>query len=96
MRLPPDHPTSVFISLFLLLPSITIALSIDCEHIRVKDTSFNFKPLDAPHSLYSVKEHPNIIKTTTFTFNICRPLERQKGVPRDEYCPHGSRGKSDC
>lgn len=95
MRLLPSPP-SPLTSLLLLLPSLITGLSINCEDIRVEKTPFNFKPLDGPHSLYSVKEHPNTIKTTTFTFNICRPLERQKGVPSDEDCPNGSRGKSAC
>lgn len=79
--------------LSLLLPSIVAAISIDCGNIRVEQKSFNIEQLEGPHSLYKVLEHPNNIKNTTFTFDICRPLKKTKGVPKDEDCPNGSRGK---
>lgn len=94
MRLPPNPPSAVLSLFVLFLPQLTTGVSIDCENIRAKDTPFNFKALDAVHSLYQVIEHQVTRKTTTFTFNICRPLGRQKGVPSDEDCPNGSRGGS--
>ena len=92
MRLPSHSPTTLS-CLFLLLPSLATAISLDCSDIRVDRTPFNLKPLDGPHNIYKVKEHPNSITNTTFTINICRPLEKTKGVPKDEDCPNGSRGK---
>ncbi|KAK3168705.1 hypothetical protein OEA41_005153 [Lepraria neglecta] len=90
MRLP-SHPPTTLSCLFLLLPSLATAISLDCSDIRVDRTPFNLKPLDGPHNIYKVKEHPNSITNTTFTINICRPLEKNKGVPKDEDCPNGSR-----
>ena len=56
--------------------------------------SFNFKPLGGPHSLYRIKERPPIgIINTTFTIDICQPLEKKKGIPKEEDCPNASRGK---
>ena len=92
MRLP-SHPPTTLSCLFLLLPSLATAISLDCSDIRVDRTPFDLKPLDGPHNIYKVKEHPNSITNTTFTINICRPLTKNKDVPKDEDCPNGSRGK---
>ena len=97
MRLPSHPPTTLsYLFLLLLLPSLATAISLDCSDIRVDRTPFNLEPLDGPHNIYKVKEHPNSITNTTFTINICRPLKKNKGVPKDEDCPNGSRGKVPC
>jgi len=92
MRLPPSPPITLS-SLFLLLPSFVAAISLDCGDIRIDRKSFDLSALDGPHSLYKVNEHPNNIKNTTFTLDLCRPLKKTKGVPKDEDCPNNSRGK---
>ena len=93
MRLPRHRPTTVSsLILFLLLPSLTTAVSIDCSDVREDDTSWNFKELDGPHSLYRISEEEAQIINTTFTFNICRPLGKTKGVPKEEDCPASTIG----
>ena len=92
MRLSP-YPRTRLSSVFFLIPSLAIAISLDCSDARDDGVSFNFKPLDGPHSFYRIKEHPNGIINTTFTIDICRPLERQKGVPKGEDCPGHTRGR---
>ena len=89
----PSKTSTTLPSVFLLLPSLIAAVSIDCGDIRIDRKPFNLKPLDGPHSLYRVKEHETNIKNTTFSLDICRPLEKTKGVPKDEDCPNNSRGK---
>ncbi|CAD6592130.1 MAG: hypothetical protein ASARMPRED_006042 [Alectoria sarmentosa] len=78
-------------SVILLVPSLVTAISLDCSDARDDGVSFNFKTLEGPHSLSRIKEQPNGIRNTTFTIDICRPLEKLKGVPKDEDCPGGSR-----
>ena len=92
MRLSNYSPTRLT-SVVILIPSLATAISIVCSDVRDDGVSFNFMPLDGPHSLYRIKEHPNGIINTTFTIDICRPLEKQKGVPKEEDCPGGSRGR---
>ncbi|KAL9129478.1 MAG: hypothetical protein Q9217_002074 [Psora testacea] len=90
MRPPLTLPMSLS-SLLFLLPSLTVSYTLDCSDIRVDKKSFNLKPLAGPHSIYTVREHPPTITNTTFTIDVCRPLERTKGVPKAEDCPNLSR-----
>ncbi|KAF6232868.1 hypothetical protein HO173_008831 [Letharia columbiana] len=90
MRLSP-HPYIRLSSVILLVPSLATAISLDCSDVRDDGVSFNFRTLEGPHSLYRIEKQPNGIKTTTFTIDICRPLEKQKGVPKEEDCPNYSR-----
>ena len=92
MRLPRHQPTTI-LSLILLLPSLVTSISITCDHIRADGTSWNFEKLGGPHSLYTIDEHDSKIKNTTFTFDVCQPLSKTKGVPKDEDCPNNSRGQ---
>ena len=80
-------------SVILLIPSLAIAISLNCKDVRVDGVSFNFKPLGGPHSLYRIKEHSTGIINTTFTLDICQALGKQKGVPEGEECPNGSNGR---
>ena len=79
-------------SLVLIYSTITSAISIDCSDIVVDKKQFNLKVLEGPHALYTVRKHLPTITNTTFTIDICRPLEKTKGVPKGEDCPNGSRG----
>ena len=92
MRLSP-HPRTRLSSVILLVPSLATAISLDCSDARDDGVSFNFKTLEGPHSLYRIKEQPNGYIKTTFTIDICRPLQKQKGVPKEEDCPNNSRGR---
>lgn len=80
-------------SLILIYSAIISAISIDCSDIVVDKKQFNLKVLEGPHALFTVRKHLPTITNTTFTIDICRPLEKTKGVPKGEDCPNGSRGK---
>ena len=80
-------------SLIVLFPSLATAISLDCSDIRVDYTPFNLKALGGPHELHRIKEHPRTITDTTITLDICQPLKKSPGIPKDEDCPNGSRGK---
>ena len=42
----------------------------------------------------SVASHPPVKVETTFTIDLCGPLQVPKKVIKGEYCPSGTRGKS--
>ena len=92
MRLSPC-PHIRLSSVILLIPSLATATFLDCSDVRDDGVSFNFMPLEGPHSLYRIKEQPNGFIKTTFTIDICRPLKKPEGVPKDEDCPNNSRGR---
>ncbi|KAI5299213.1 hypothetical protein KEM56_003416 [Ascosphaera pollenicola] len=56
--------------------SVVSAINWDCSDIRVDGKKWDLSALGGVHSLYSVTEHPPVTKNTTFTFDICRPLEK--------------------
>ena len=89
----PNPSTATPTLLLFLLPFLASAISLDCSDIRDKEVSFNLKALAGPHSIYKIQDHANSYQNTTFTIDICAPLKKTKGVPKDEDCPNGSRGK---
>ncbi|MCJ1303471.1 hypothetical protein MMC08_006281, partial [Hypocenomyce scalaris] len=90
MRLPPAYQT-LFSTLFLL-PSVSNAVSIDCSHVLVDGVSFNLETLGGPKHVYDVRrlEDPPKTINTTYTIDVCRPLTRSKGVPKEEECMSGT------
>ena len=77
-----------------ILPSLASAYTLDCSDVREDRKSWNLKPLGGPRSVYRIEKHPTTFTNTTFTIDICRQLERTKGVPADEDCPSHSRGET--
>lgn len=80
------------ISLCLLLTTLTTAFNLDCSDIRDDNQSWNLQDLGGPHSVKSIKSFPPVKVETTFTIDICRPLQVPKKVNKGEYCPNGTRG----
>lgn len=78
--------------LAFLFSSPALAATIDCEHIRVDDVSFNLKALGGPHSVVTSRWHPPTFTNTSYTVDICKPLKRKGDVKKDEQCPNGTRG----
>ena len=79
--------------LFLLFTSFLHAINLDCANLRDGGVTFNLKALDGPHSVYQIEDHGNTYKNTTFTLDICKQLIKESGVPKEESCPNGARGK---
>ena len=94
MRLRKRTPILQTSTLLVFLPSLASSVNFDCSDIRDKGKGFDISPLDGPKSVMtSVDKAPNPTMTnTTFTMDICHPLEKAKGVPKEEDCPNGSRG----
>ncbi|KAL8720913.1 MAG: hypothetical protein Q9225_002299 [Loekoesia sp. 1 TL-2023] len=85
--------TSVLNYSILLLPSLTFAVNFDCSDIRDHRQSFDISALGDPISVMTSEDNdPSPTMTnTTFTIDICKPLEKAKGIPKEEDCPNGTR-----
>lgn len=89
------QPSSFSLSTaLLLLPALVSAVTLDCKHLRIDGQSFDFSELGGPHSVHLIEDTPPSITNTTFTLDICNPLQRTKGVPKENECPSGTRGTS--
>ena len=85
------HNTLLFA--VFLLPSITVAINLDCESIVVDGAHFNLKPLAGVHSLSFISLHPPVRFYNNLTLDICAPLKKPKDAPPDNSCHVGTRGK---
>ena len=67
-------------------------MSFDCSNIRDNKQSFDISPLETPISVMTTEDHsPSPTMTnTTFTIDICKPLKKAKGIPKEEDCPNGT------
>ncbi|KAL8803035.1 MAG: hypothetical protein Q9182_003405 [Xanthomendoza sp. 2 TL-2023] len=68
-------------------------MNLDCSNIRDDKQSFDISALGNPISVMTSEDHsPSPTMTnTTFTIDICKPLKKAKGIPKEEDCPNGSR-----
>ncbi|KAI4180564.1 MAG: hypothetical protein L6R41_007159 [Letrouitia leprolyta] len=78
----------------LLLPTLSCTMNLDCKNIRDNKQSFDVSALGNPISVMTSQNHfPSPTMTnTTFTMDICKPLNKAKGIAKEEDCPNGSRG----
>ncbi|KAL8715552.1 MAG: hypothetical protein Q9220_000888 [cf. Caloplaca sp. 1 TL-2023] len=78
--------------ILLFLPAITSA-TFDCAHIRESKQSFDISALGEPISVMTSEDHsPSPTMTnTTYTIDICKKLDKAKGIPKEEDCPNGTR-----
>ena len=87
-------PPRVVLFIILLFPSLCLTQGLDCTHARADKQSWNFGDLDGPVSVMTSEDHAPSPKltNTTFTVDVCKPLQKAKGIPKDEDCPNGTRG----
>lgn len=88
----PSRDHSLFYS-FLLLPSLSSALTFDCTHLRVEGHRYDFSALGGPHSVIIPQDTPPSITNTTYTIDLCYPLEKKSNVPKLDQCHAGARGE---
>ncbi|THY25835.1 hypothetical protein D6D01_04831 [Aureobasidium pullulans] len=77
-------------ALILLSATSTNAITLDCKDVLVKDQHFDLSELAGPHAVHLIEETPPSLSNTTFTIDICNPLKRTKGVPKDNECQTGT------
>ncbi|KAL8926023.1 MAG: hypothetical protein Q9208_003164 [Pyrenodesmia sp. 3 TL-2023] len=68
-------------------------MNLDCSDIRDNKQSFDISALGNPISVMTtVDNSPSpSLTNTTFTIDICKPLKKAKGIPKEEDCPNGTR-----
>ncbi|KAI7166208.1 hypothetical protein D0869_08143 [Hortaea werneckii] len=81
------HPASAL----FLLPGAISAATFDCSHVRVDKQSFDLSELGGPKTVHFQQYLPPSVSNTTYTVDICKPLQRTKGVPKTDECPTGTR-----
>ncbi|KAL9107760.1 MAG: hypothetical protein Q9227_007382 [Pyrenula ochraceoflavens] len=94
MRRPIRAPVSISstLALLFLLPSLATSVSFDCNHIRTGNKKFDLSPLKGPHSVKTLdKSQPPAEREVTWTVDVCKPLRKTKGVPKNEECENGTR-----
>lgn len=79
------------VALALLSGPAAASTSYDCSHIRVEGQSFDLSSLSGEYSVSHLEPHPPTTHNTTYTLNVCGPLKRKKGVPRNEQCHQSAR-----
>jgi hypothetical protein len=74
-----------------LLAAPALAVALDCKNIRIDEHTFNLGALGGPHSVVTTRFEPNpgTHFNTTYTVDICQPLQKSKGKKTDS-CPNGT------
>ncbi|MCJ1249096.1 hypothetical protein MMC30_006319 [Trapelia coarctata] len=81
---------STLLSAAFLFPSLALAIGQNCESIVADGAKFNLKNLDGVHSVSSISTLPPGKLNSTFTLNICAPLKKPKGPPKEDTCASGT------
>ncbi|KAI5252585.1 hypothetical protein E4T42_03371 [Aureobasidium subglaciale] len=77
-------------ALLLLSATTATAVSLDCKNVVVGGQHFDLSELAGPRAVHLIEETPPSVSNTTFTVDICNPLKRTKGVPKDNECQTGT------
>lgn len=91
---PRRHQPSVSPFIALLFPCLTLGLTLDCKDARDDGVSWDLGELGGPISVMTSEDllPGTTMKNTTFSVDICKPLQKAKGIPKQEDCPNGTRG----
>ncbi|CAN8103435.1 unnamed protein product [Discula destructiva] len=87
-----ESAAAALVSLALVATPVAAGVGFDCSHILVDGQKFDFGALKGPHSVVTSIQHetPWEFKNTTYTLDLCKPLEK-KGGKDSESCPNGAR-----
>lgn len=83
--------TGSLLSILMLPVMVAGAITLDCEHIKVKGKSFDLTPLAGPHQVKYSEDVGQSVREGTYTIDLCTALSKVKGVPAEEQCPSGTR-----
>jgi hypothetical protein len=79
-----------YLSVLLALPAATLAVTLDCEKIRIDKQDFNLAAIGGPKTVHLQEYDPPSIANTTFTIDICDKLQRDEKVDKAKQCPFGT------
>lgn len=82
--------SSTFLPLSIV--SLVAGQSFDCKTILADGQAFDISPLEGPHSVVHLHRTPTALKNTTFTIDLCKPLDRAKSTDKNKECPSSTRG----
>jgi len=89
MRPAPQSFSTLF-SATVLLP-LAAAITLNCESILADSAHFNLKPLGGVHTISHIEPHPPSKKiNSTYTLDVCGPLQRPPGVEKKKWCDSGT------
>lgn len=80
-------------SLLLLAPAPAAAV-FKCDELVADGHKYNFQALAGPHTVVTHEYTRPTYHNTTYTIDLCAPLQRKGDVPKEERCPDGTRGMS--
>jgi hypothetical protein len=83
---------ATFASLLLLAPGASAADTFSCDKLEVGQHKYNFHALAGPHTVVTHEYARPTFHNTTYTLDLCAPLQRKGEVPKEEACPEGTRG----
>lgn len=91
--------TMKYINNYLLPASILLSLGVaynfDCKQVPVDGSSkkFDLSALGGRHDIFTIDDsRPPAIHNTTYTINLCKPLEKVKDIKDADQCPSGTNG----
>ncbi|KAI9892716.1 MAG: hypothetical protein M1814_001136 [Vezdaea aestivalis] len=86
-----QSPSLLLLFLSALFTSPSSATNPGCDRILAKGKSFDLSGLKGPHSFWVDEENSPHKYNSTYTLDICRPLERPKAVKNaKEWCHSGA------
>ena len=94
MRFLGSHSADSALLSSILFPALIGAVgNINCRDVVANGVKFDFGELGGPHSVMHSINGTETFFNTTYTLDLCKPLERSKGVEKGKECPAGTRGK---
>lgn len=79
--------------LALLGSFVSVSASFDCADVVNQRVKWNLKELGGPRTVHWVWDEEPSIHNFTFELDICKPIGRHKGVPAQNECAGGTRGR---
>ncbi|KXX73424.1 Autophagy-related protein 27 [Madurella mycetomatis] len=85
-----EAAATAFASLLLLAPA-PVAAVFKCDELVADGHKYNFQALAGPHTVVTHEYTRPTYHNTTYTIDLCAPLQRKGDVPKEERCPDGTR-----
>ncbi|KIV97393.1 hypothetical protein PV10_01149 [Exophiala mesophila] len=84
--------TASLLSIPLFISQLATAVSLQCDNVQLDKKKFDLSKLSGRHSVWvHDTSRPPAEYNTTWTINLCEPLEKLDGIPSRNQCPAGTR-----